>query len=69
MLDNLEELDDPIPELIRRKEKLIGLREALQKVHLPDSPKDWEVAQRRFRFEEALVMQTILAQRRAVTDA
>jgi ATP-dependent DNA helicase RecG len=69
VLDNLEELDDPIPELIRRKEKLIGLREALQKVHLPDSPKDWEVAQRRFRFEEALVMQTILAQRRAVTDA
>jgi ATP-dependent DNA helicase RecG len=69
VLDGLEELDDPIPELIRRKEKLIGLREALQKVHLPDSPQDWEVAQRRFRFEEALVMQTILAQRRAVTDA
>lgn len=69
VLDNLEELDDPIPELIRRKEKLIGLREALQKVHLPETEKDWEVAQKRFRFEEALVMQTILAQRRAVTDA
>ncbi|WP_425554420.1 ATP-dependent DNA helicase RecG [Kribbella sancticallisti] len=69
VLDNLDELDDPIPELIRKKEKLIGLREALQKVHLPETEKDWEVAQKRFRFEEALVMQTILAQRRAVTDA
>jgi ATP-dependent DNA helicase RecG len=69
VLDNLEEVDDPIPELILRKEKLIGLREALQKVHLPETEKDWEVAQKRFRFEEALVMQTILAQRRAVTDA
>lgn len=69
VLDNLGELDDPIPELILRKERLIGLREALQKVHLPETEKDWEVAQKRFRFEEALVMQTILAQRRAVTDA
>jgi ATP-dependent DNA helicase RecG len=69
VLDNLEDVDDPIPELILRKEKLIGLREALQKVHLPETEKDIETAQKRFRFEEALVMQTILAQRRAVTDA
>ncbi|WP_405060534.1 ATP-dependent DNA helicase RecG [Kribbella sp. NBC_01505] len=70
VLDNLgEELDDPVPELIRRKEKLLGLVEALQKVHLPDTEKDISEAQNRFRFEEALVMQTILAQRRAVTDA
>jgi ATP-dependent DNA helicase RecG len=70
VLDSLDEkLDDPIPELILRKEKLLGLREALQKVHLPDTEKDIRDAQQRFRFEEALVMQTILAQRRAVTDA
>jgi ATP-dependent DNA helicase RecG len=70
VLDNLDErLDDPIPELILRKERLLGLREALQKVHLPDTEKDISDAQKRFRFEEALVMQTILAQRRAVTDA
>jgi ATP-dependent DNA helicase RecG len=64
-----DDLDDPIPELILRKERLLGLREALWKIHLPDSEKDWQDAQKRFRFEEALVMQTILAQRRAVTDA
>ncbi|MEU4289191.1 ATP-dependent DNA helicase RecG [Kribbella sp. NPDC026596] len=70
VLDSLDErLDDPIPELILRNEKLLGLREALQKVHLPDTEKDIRDAQQRFRFEEALVMQTILAQRRAVTDA
>ncbi len=70
VLDNLsEDLEDPVPELIRRKEKLLGLVEALEKVHLPDTEKDISDAQNRFRFEEALVMQTILAQRRAVTDA
>jgi ATP-dependent DNA helicase RecG len=70
VLDSLDErIDDPIPDLILRNEKLLGLREALQKVHLPDTEKDIHDAQQRFRFEEALVMQTILAQRRAVTDA
>ncbi|WP_329001467.1 ATP-dependent DNA helicase RecG [Kribbella sp. NBC_00709] len=70
VLDSLDErLDDPIPDLILRNEQLLSLREALQKVHLPDTEKDIQDAQQRFRFEEALVMQTILAQRRAVTDA
>ncbi|MFK4089139.1 ATP-dependent DNA helicase RecG [Kribbella sp. NPDC020789] len=70
VLDNLgEDLDDPVPELIRRQEKLLGLVDALRKVHLPETEKDISQAQNRFRFEEALVMQTILAQRRAVTDA
>ncbi|GAA1557380.1 ATP-dependent DNA helicase RecG [Kribbella hippodromi] len=70
VLDSLDErIDDPIPELVQRNEKLLGLRDALQKVHLPDTEKDIHDAQQRFRFEEALVMQTILAQRRAVTDA
>ena len=70
VLDSLDDgLDDPIPELNRRKQRLLGLREALQKVHLPDTEQDIRDAQQRFRFEEALVMQTVLAQRRAVTDA
>ncbi|GAA1163020.1 ATP-dependent DNA helicase RecG [Kribbella jejuensis] len=70
VLDGLDDrIDDPVPDLVLDKEKLLGLRDALQKVHLPDTEKDIHDAQRRFRFEEALVMQTILAQRRAVTDA
>ncbi|MGW7686893.1 ATP-dependent DNA helicase RecG [Kribbella sp. NPDC054772] len=70
VLDSLDDrLDDPIPDLILRNEKLLALPDALRKVHLPDTEKDIHDAQQRFRFEEALVMQTILAQRRAVTDA
>ncbi|TDO54123.1 ATP-dependent DNA helicase RecG [Kribbella sp. VKM Ac-2571] len=70
VLDSLDDrVDDPVPDLVLRNEKLLGLREALQKVHLPDTEKDIHDAQQRFRFEEALVMQTILAQRRAVMDA
>jgi ATP-dependent DNA helicase RecG len=70
VLDSLDHrVEDPIPDLVRQSERLLGLREALQKIHLPDTEKDIYDAQARFRFEEALVMQTILAQRRAVTVA
>nr|WP_238155630.1 ATP-dependent DNA helicase RecG [Kribbella soli] len=70
VLDSLDDrVDDPVPDVVLRNEKLLGLRDALQKVHLPDTEKDINDAQQRFRFEEALVMQTILAQRRAVMDA
>ena len=70
VLDSLDDrVDDPVPDVVLRNEKLLGLRDALQKVHLPDTEKDIHDAQQRFRFEEALVMQTILAQRRAVMDA
>ena len=69
VLDTLPDLDDPIPADIRDKQGLLDLREAFEKVHRPDSPADWRRAQHRLRFEEALVLQVILAQRRAVTDA
>ncbi|MGW6197805.1 ATP-dependent DNA helicase RecG [Kribbella sp. NPDC055110] len=70
VLDSLDDrVDDPVPQHVLRNEQLLGLRDALQKVHLPDTEKDIHDAQQRFRFEEALVMQTILAQRRAVMDA
>jgi ATP-dependent DNA helicase RecG len=70
VLDSLDDrIEDPVPDRILQTEQLLGLRDALRKVHLPDTEKDIHDAQERFRFEEALVMQTILAQRRAVTDA
>jgi ATP-dependent DNA helicase RecG len=69
VLDTLPDLDDPIPADVRDKQGLLDLREAFEKVHRPDSPADWRRAQHRLRFEEALVLQVILAQRRAVTDA
>ncbi|WP_328992433.1 ATP-dependent DNA helicase RecG [Kribbella sp. NBC_01245] len=69
VLDTIEEIDDPIPPAVRLKHRLLDLREALRLIHLPAAPADWEKAQGRLRFEEALVLQTILAQRRAVADA
>ncbi len=69
VLDTLDEVEDPIPAEVRDKHSLLDLRDALETVHRPDGPDDWRRAQRRLRFEEAFVLQAILAQRRAVADA
>ncbi|HEY3000794.1 MAG TPA: ATP-dependent DNA helicase RecG, partial [Kribbellaceae bacterium] len=69
VLDTLGDLDDPIPDVVRDRHGFMDLAEALRKVHRPDGPADWQAARRRLKFEEALVLQTILAQRRAVADA
>jgi ATP-dependent DNA helicase RecG len=65
VLDQLPDLDDPVPEPVRRRHGLLGLTEALRLVHRPAGRDDHQQARRRLRFEEALVMQTVLAQRRA----
>ena len=66
---DLDPADDPIPADVRLKHGLIGLTDALLKIHRPNGPADWELARKRLKFEEALLLQTVLAQRRAVTDA
>jgi ATP-dependent DNA helicase RecG len=63
------QLDDPVPEPVRRRHGLLGLAEALRRVHRPQTERDHREARRRLRFEEALVMQAVLAQRRAATQA
>ena len=69
VLDQLSELDDPVPAKVRREHGFAGLTEALQMVHRPQTMQDQQEARRRLRFEEALVMQTVLAQRREVMRA
>jgi ATP-dependent DNA helicase RecG len=69
VLDQVTGLDDPVPEPVRRRHDLLGLTEALRLVHRPQSEHDHREARRRLRFEEALVMQVVLAQRRAATRA
>ncbi len=64
VLDTLDELDDPLPEDVRRAEGVPGLLDGLRKVHRPTSDADWRAARARFVFEEAFVLQTALAQRR-----
>ena len=65
VLDVMGPLGDPLPEGVRREHKLMGLAEALEKVHRPHSRDDYTAARHRLRFDEAFVAQVALAQRRA----
>jgi ATP-dependent DNA helicase RecG len=62
----VDELPDPIPDDVRRDHGLPDLETALRHIHAPDTWPEVQAAQRRFRFEEALVTQLVLARRRAV---
>jgi ATP-dependent DNA helicase RecG len=61
----VEELPDPIPDDVRREYRLPDTATALRHIHSPDSWPQVREAQRRFRFDEALVTQLVLARRRA----
>ncbi len=69
VLDLLGDLPDPLPTEVRARHGLMGLREALEAVHRPESDEQWRAAQRRLRFEEAFVLQVALARRRAAEGA
>jgi len=67
VLDPLLEDDvpDPIPAAIRERDELPTLLEALRLVHEPEHEADFTRGQNRLKYEEALVLQTALARRRA----
>ncbi|HET8971249.1 MAG TPA: DEAD/DEAH box helicase, partial [Candidatus Nanopelagicales bacterium] len=70
VLDQLPaELGDPLPSALRQERGLLGLREALLAVHRPDSAEAARTAQDRLRWDEAFVLQTVLAQRRQAASA
>jgi ATP-dependent DNA helicase RecG len=69
LLDQLPDLDDPLPAEVRREHGFLGLTDALRLVHRPQSRDDYREARRRLRFDEALVMQVVLAQRREAMRA
>ncbi|RZU61565.1 ATP-dependent DNA helicase RecG [Zhihengliuella halotolerans] len=62
-------LPDPLPEPLRRAESLMTYGEALQAIHAPEEVKDAYRARRRFKYEEAFLLQTVLATRRAAHQA
>ncbi|AWG98801.1 ATP-dependent DNA helicase RecG [Rhodococcus ruber] len=64
ILDQLETIDDPLPDWVRREHGLIGLDEALRRIHLPDDRDDVTAARERLRFDEAAAVQLVLARRR-----
>jgi ATP-dependent DNA helicase RecG len=55
---------DPLPEAVLAARQLPGLGKAFWDIHNPAGPSQWQAARRRFRFEEAFVLQTGLARRR-----
>ncbi|HEU0256792.1 MAG TPA: ATP-dependent DNA helicase RecG [Microbacteriaceae bacterium] len=69
VLDALGELDDPVPEEIRRRHGMPGYREALEMVHRPTSDAQWRRAREALRRIEALVLQTALLERRSESEA
>ena len=64
VLDSLPELDDPLPATLRHRLNLLDLRTALQRVHRPDDLAETFVAKERLKWDEALPLQIVLAQRR-----
>ncbi|MEU4319752.1 ATP-dependent DNA helicase RecG [Nocardia fluminea] len=64
ILDQLDSIEDPLPADLREERQLLPLSEALRLIHLPDHKLDIEKARDRLRFDEALALQLVLAERR-----
>jgi ATP-dependent DNA helicase RecG len=69
VLDMLGELPDPLPEELRRRRHLVGFTEAMRLVHQPQQDGDHARGRKRLRYDEAFVLQSVLARRRAETMA
>lgn len=64
-----EDLVDPLPSGVISQHGFLDLGSALKAIHRPASRADIDAAVARLRFEEAFVLQVVLAQRRAATRA
>lgn len=62
---DLDSMPDPIPPAVAQREGFLPLAEAYRLIHAPGSATDWKRARDRFRYQEALVLQSALARRRA----
>ena len=61
----VNEVAEPLPEEIRERRDLVGIQTALRQIHFPDSDALNRAARRRLAFDELLVLQLALGQRRA----
>ncbi|MFJ3984164.1 ATP-dependent DNA helicase RecG [Streptomyces fungicidicus] len=64
VLPSAQEAVDPLPEPLRAGRGLVGLPEALLKIHRPHTKADVEDARARLKWDEAFVLQVALARRR-----
>src|SRR5699024_7800503 len=65
VFDHLEDVPEPVPAALRARRGLPERLEALRGIHVPAAYPEVQRARARLRYEEALVFQTLLAQRRA----
>ena len=68
-LDGLGEVPDPVPAAGRLRRGLAGLADAYRLVHQPDDRDDVARGLARLRYDEAFVLQVLLAQRRVASRA
>lgn len=66
---DLTDFADPIPPATAKREGFVDLPDAFRMIHRPADAGQWQLARDRFRYQEALVLQTALARRRAQTAA
>lgn len=69
VLDLTGDLEDPLPAGVRERQGLARLAEALRMVHQPEDQAQLTTAYERLRWDEALPLQLVLAQRRAAVRA
>jgi len=64
VLDTLGELEDELPQEVIQSEKVLGLTEAIHKIHQPKVREDWQIARDTLKVHEAFVLQASLLKRR-----
>jgi ATP-dependent DNA helicase RecG len=64
VLDTLDLPEDPVPQAIRDQLGFIGYREALEGIHRPKTFDERDRARDRLAWDEAFILQIVLAQRR-----
>jgi ATP-dependent DNA helicase RecG len=69
LLDTLPELPDPMPPEIAAREGLMPRVDAITTLHRPHDLDEVRAARKRLAYDEALVLQTVLARRRAALAA
>jgi ATP-dependent DNA helicase RecG len=67
-LDVLD-IEDPMPRAIRERHGLCGLADALRGIHRPIDRADIQRSRQRLKWDEAFLLQTVLAQRRLAATA
>jgi ATP-dependent DNA helicase RecG len=66
VVDQLPDVADPLPDEVRASRGLLTWTDAIRRIHRPTATTEWAQARDRLRFDEAFVLQTVLAQRRKV---